>query len=95
MFANVPTFVVAGVPCSRPVVVLNVAQLGWFETLNVSVPPSESLAVGVNEYCVPTVAVVGGAPEIVGGMFDEATAIANAGNGVDAFPSLTLMTMLP
>ena len=95
MFANVPTFVVAGVPCSRPVVVLNVAQVGWLETLNVSVPPSESLAVGVNEYCVPTVAVVGGAPEIVGGMFDEATAIENAGNGVDAFPSLTLMTMLP
>jgi hypothetical protein len=83
-----------GVPCTRPVVVLNVAQLGLFVMLNVSVPPSPSLAVGVNEYCVPTVAVVGGVPEIVGGMFDEVTAIENSGNGVDAVPSLTLMTML-
>jgi hypothetical protein len=34
-------------------------------------------------------------PEIVGTMFDDATVIANAGSGVDAVPSLTLMTMLP
>ena len=94
MFANVPTLAAAGVPCSRPVVVLNVAQLGWFVMLNVSVPPSASPAVGVNEYCVPTVAVVAGVPEIVGRMFDEATAIENSGNGVDAVPSLTLMTMV-
>jgi hypothetical protein len=66
MFANVPTFVDAGVPCSRPVVVLNVAQLGRFTMLNVSVPPSGSLAVGWNEYAVPAVTVVGGEPEIVG-----------------------------
>ena len=94
MFANVPTLAAAGVPCSRPVVVLNVAQLGLFAMLNVSVPPSGSFAVGVNEYCVPTVAVVGGVPEIVGGIFDEVTAIENSGKGVDAFPSLTLTTML-
>ena len=49
MFANVPTLAAVGVPCSRPVVVLNVAQLGLFAMLNVSVPPSESLAVGWNE----------------------------------------------
>ena len=89
-----PTLAAAGVPCSRPVVVLNVAQPGGFAMLNVSVPPLASLAVGVNEYCVPTVAVVGGVPEIVGGVFDDATVIENAGNGVDAMPSLTLMTML-
>ena len=94
MFANVPTLAAAGVPCNRPVVVLNVAQLGLFVMLNVSVPPSGSFAVGVNEYWVPTVAVVGGVPEIVGGIFDEVTAIENSGNGVDAFPSLTLTTML-
>jgi hypothetical protein len=95
MSANVPTFAAAGVPCRRPVVVLNVAQAGRFVMLNVSVPPSASLAVGVNEYCVPTVAVVGGVPEIVGRTFDDCTVIENAGSGVDAMPSLTLMTMLP
>jgi len=40
------------------------------------------LAAGVNVYCVPTVAVVGGVPEITGGVFDDATVIENAGNGV-------------
>jgi hypothetical protein len=43
---------------------------------------------------VPTVAVVAGVPEIVGGVFDDATAIANAGNAAEALPSLTLMTIL-
>src|SRR5688500_2355597 len=74
--ANVPTFAAVGMPCSRPVLELNVAQLGRFAMLNVSVPPSGSLAVGVNEYAAPTVAVVGGAPEIVGVEFDEPTVIA-------------------
>src|SRR6185295_1512446 len=94
MFANVPTFAFAGVPCRRPVVEVNDAQLGLFMMLNVSVPPFASLAVGVNVYCVPAVAVVGGVPEITGGVFEDTTVIANAGNGVDALPSLTLMTML-
>jgi len=95
MFANVPTFAFAGVPCRRPVAELNDAQLGLLAMLNVSVPPFASLAVGVNAYCVPAVAVVGGVPEITGGVFDDTTVIENAGSGVDALPSLTLITMLP
>ena len=45
----VPTFAAAGVPLSRPVVVLNVAQAGLFWMLNVSLSPSLSVAVGWNE----------------------------------------------
>jgi hypothetical protein len=43
----VATSLVAGVPCKRPVLVLNVAHVGLLTILNVSVPPSASLAVGV------------------------------------------------
>jgi hypothetical protein len=47
MLANVPAAV--GVPDSRPVLPLNVAQAGRLVMLNVSVAPaSGSLAVGVN-----------------------------------------------
>jgi hypothetical protein len=95
MFTKVPTFATAGVPVSRPVVPLNVAQLGRFAIANVSVPPSGSVAVGVKEYAVPAVTVVGGVPEIVGGRFGAAvTAMANAGSETLAAPSLTLMPML-
>jgi hypothetical protein len=86
----------AGVPSNRPVALLNVAQLGRLAMLNVNVPPSRSLALGVNEYCVPAVAVVDGVPVIVGGLFGEGaalTAIENAGNSADTWPSLTLITM--
>jgi hypothetical protein len=38
-----------GVPCNRPVELLNVAHAGRFAMLKVSVPPSGSLAVGWNE----------------------------------------------
>jgi hypothetical protein len=95
MAANVPTFAAAGVPCSRPVVVLNEAQDGLLAMLNVSVVLSASLAVGVKVYAVPTVAVAAGVPEIDGAVFAEATAIENAGNAADALPSRTLITMLP
>jgi hypothetical protein len=46
---NVPTSVDVGVPCNRPVVVLKVAHAGRFTMLNISVPPSGSLAAGWNE----------------------------------------------
>ena len=47
MFEDVPA--AAGVPVSCPVLPLNVAQVGRFVMLNVSVvPASGSLAVGVN-----------------------------------------------
>src|SRR5690349_4094973 len=93
MLANEPT--ADGVPVSRPVAALNVAQLGRLTIENVSVPPSGSLAVGAHEYAVPTVAVVVGAPEIVGGRFAAAvTVIANGGSETLAVPSLTLIAML-
>jgi hypothetical protein len=51
-FAKVPAAV--GVPCNWPVVVLYVAQAGGLRIPKVRASPSESLAVGVNEYGVPT-----------------------------------------
>src|SRR5262245_30173685 len=95
MFANVPTFVVPGVPVSRPVAVLNVAQLGRLAIANVSVPPSGSLAVGPHEYAVPTVADVAGVPEIVGGRLGAAlTVMAKGGSETLLVPSLTLIAIL-
>jgi len=92
MLANEPAAV--GVPVRRPVVVLKVAQAGLFAIEYVSVPPSGSLAVGPHEYAVPTVAVVTGLPEIVGGRFGAApTVIVNAGSATLVVPSVTLITM--
>jgi hypothetical protein len=45
----VPICELEGVPERRPVEVLNVAHVGLFEMLNVSLSPFASLAVGVNE----------------------------------------------
>ena len=83
-----------GVPESRPVDVLNVAQLGLLRMENVSVLPSGSFAVGWNEYAVPTVAFVAGVPVIVGDWFAFGFTV-NEYAGRDTFvvPSETLMTM--
>ena len=54
-----------GVPDSCPVLVLKVAQAGLPVIVKAGVLPSESLAVGVNEYLLPVVAVVAGVPDIV------------------------------
>ena len=94
MLPNVPTFALVGVPCKRPVLVENVAHDGRFAMLNVRGLPFASAAVGVNVYCVPTVAVVAGVPVIVGATFAAVTAIENAGNAAVAWPSLTLIRML-
>jgi hypothetical protein len=92
----VPTFALVGVPASRPVLPLNVAQLGRFVIENVSVLPSGSLAVGWNAYAVPAVTVVAGAPDITGGELGGGfTTIENVGSDAVALPSLTLITMLP
>jgi hypothetical protein len=48
-FEYVPTCAAEGVPLTRPVLELKVAQAGKFATLNVSVLPSASAPVGVNE----------------------------------------------
>jgi hypothetical protein len=68
MFAKVPAAV--GMPWIRPVFEAKVAQAGRFVIENVSVSLFGSLAVGVNEYIVPTCAEVVGEPEIVGGEFE-------------------------
>lgn len=90
-----------GVPERRPVEVLNVAQVGLLEMLNVSLSPFASLAVGVNEYAVPTRAEVAGVPEIVGALFEvevdpEAFAvIENGASPAKYLPSPTAILMLP
>jgi hypothetical protein len=95
MLLNVPTLLAVGVPCNRPVAVLNVAHEGRLVIENVNGLPSGSDAVGWNEYAVPTVAEVTGVPEITGARFAVLlTAIVNAGNCADAWPSLTVIRML-
>lgn len=78
----------------RPVVVENVAQVGRFVTLNVSVLPLESAAVGVKLYAAPATTVAGGVPLIVGAtLAGAATVMAKPGSDVVAVPSVTEMTM--
>ena len=68
-----PTLALVGVPDRRPVLALNVAQLGRFVMLYVSGLPSGSVAFGVKAYCDADRCAVGGVPrdgreaELVGG----------------------------
>jgi hypothetical protein len=94
MFEYVPACEDVGAPDSVPLVVLKLAQAGGFCTLNVSLSPSGSDAVGVKVYSDPTLADVGGLPEIVGGEFALETVMENAASALDCVPSLTLITML-
>jgi hypothetical protein len=89
----VPTRRDPGVPYRRPVEPVKLAQAGLFTIENVSVAPSGSLAVGLNEYDLPTVAEPDGAPRMVGAAFDPTTSIENGGSEALAWPSLTLITM--
>src|SRR5262245_19356494 len=61
-----PAAAAPGVPLSRPLAALNEAQGGLLAMLNVSVCPSGSDAVGVNEYAVPASTSGDGVPLIDG-----------------------------
>ncbi len=89
---------VVGVPDNVPVEVEKFAQLGLFTMLKPSVSPSASLATGRKLYAVPTFAVVGGVPEIVGARFVvlvlALTLIEKLGVLADFPPSEAVITML-
>jgi len=93
MPGSVPTSAAEGVPLSCPVAALKLAHGGMLVIENVRVLPEGSLAVGVKEYAVPTVALVPGDPEIVGPDAPDSTVIAKAGREALATPSLTLITI--
>jgi len=88
--AFVATSVAAGVPVSCPLAMLKLAHEGLLLIEKVRPLPAGSLAVGANEYAIPTVALVPGVPEIEG---PATTVIVNAGSDARVTPSLTLMTM--
>ncbi len=91
----VPASAAAGVPESRPVDVLKLAQAGRFVMANVSVSLSASDAVGVNPYAEPAFTEVTGVPLIVGARFGAALTVSVkvASEAPPPFPSLTLITM--
>src|SRR5690606_2042048 len=57
-----------GSPASSPVDASKLAQAGAFSTLQISVSPSRSDAVGMNAYSVPAATVAGGSPDVDGGV---------------------------
>src|SRR5688500_12819948 len=91
-----PVCALVGVPESCPVEATNVAHAGRLAIENDSASPFGSEAVGRNEYAVPTRAVVGGEPEIVGAPLvepepDARTVSANAGSEAEVVPLLAVM----
>jgi hypothetical protein len=93
MLGNVPALELEGVPFRVPVEALNVAHDGRFWTLKVSVVPAGPVAAGVKEYFWPTATCVAGTPLMVSGC-GAITWILKAAREADAWPSLTLMTIL-
>jgi hypothetical protein len=91
----VPPYAELGVPDSLPVDVLNVAQAGLPEMLNVSGSLFASLAVGVKLYAAPTATDVAGVPLITGGVFvvpvDDVTVSVNDASDAEELPSDTLI----
>jgi len=88
--ATVPTSAAVGVPLSCPLAILKLAHEGRLLMENVRPLPAGSLAVGANEYAIPTVAFAPAVPEIEG---PATTVIGKAGSDALVTPSLTLMTM--
>jgi hypothetical protein len=83
-----------GVPDSRPVVVLKLAQEGRLDMVHVRVCPSTSVALGWKTYAALIVAVVPGVPLIRGALLVGAvTLIENAGKEALNEPSETVMTI--
>src|SRR5215472_9956926 len=74
---SVPTSAAVGVPLSCPLAILKLAHEGLLLIENVKPLPAGSLAVGENEYVIPTVAVAPGVPEIEG---PATTVIVNVGS---------------
>src|SRR5690349_22803519 len=69
---DMPTSAWDGVPVTRPVDLLMLAQAGRLVAVNESASPSGSVDCGWNEYAVPAVSLVGGLPVITGGrLFGE------------------------
>ena len=91
-----PASAASGVPASRPLVELKLAQGGFPEIANVIAAPSGSLAVGVKVYGLPSTTVDAGVPDIDGGWFTVAavTVIEIGARLALSVPSVTLITML-
>ena len=68
MFRYLPTLFGPGMPVSVPVDLLKLAQPGRLLTRNLMRLPSGSIAIGRNEYILPTSTTVGAVPAMIGGL---------------------------